>query len=284
MDLLHRRPTAFTPPAGAALSGAALSDAAGDPSGAADTNPWVAAVERGRTEFAGAFGDLARSRRNWQLVAFGALGIAAVMGTGLVTLATQARITPYVVEVDKLGRAQSFGRADRVPLADRRVVTSQVATWVRDIRAVVTDPVAQQDMVRRAYAFVDQSTAQFLQAYMTDPARDPRLLGKALSRVVEVTSVLPLPGAGSSGGRKAAPITWKVSWTETDYPLGGGPTTSTAWEGYVTTRQTPPTSADRVELNPLGIYVTAVNWTQVAGGEPDIGGDRADHDPDDAGA
>src|SRR5438045_4774025 len=97
-------------------------------------NPWVDAVERGRREWAGAFGDLAKSRRNWQLVAFSALGIAGVESTGLVALATRAHITPYVVEVDRLGRAQAFAPAERVPAVDQRVITSQIATWVRDIR------------------------------------------------------------------------------------------------------------------------------------------------------
>lgn len=230
--------------------------------GAAE-NSWVHAVERGRVAFTGAFGDVAKGKRNWQIAFFCLLGVTIPQTIALSTLATRARITPYVVEVDKHGRPQAFGRADRISVADPRVAASQVAQWVKNIRGVVTDPVAQQDMVGGAYAFVDQSTAQFLQAYMTDPARDPRVLGQTLSRLVEVTSVLPLPG---SGDRRAAngPATWKVTWTETDYPRGGGgATTSTAWEGYLTTRQGTPPSDDRVNLNPLGLFITAVNWTQI---------------------
>ena len=34
---------------------------------------------RGRAEFASVFGDLAKGKRNWQLAAFGALGIAGVL-------------------------------------------------------------------------------------------------------------------------------------------------------------------------------------------------------------
>ena len=250
------------------------------PEHAPGTNPWVDAVARGRVEFAGAFGDLARARRNWQLVAFGALGIAAVMSVGFVTLATQARITPYVVEVDRLGRARAFAPAERIATADQRVVTSAVAGWVRDIRTVVADPVAQQDMVRRAYAFVDQGTAAWLDAYFTDPVRDPRELAATLSRTIEVTSVLPLPSGTESrsrdGGPAAnAPTTWKVTWLETDYPRGGGPVTTAAWEGYLTTRQTPPATSDRMEANPLGLFITSVNWTQVTARRPTTGQDDA---------
>lgn len=233
------------------------------------TNPWVEAVARGRAEFAGAFGDLARSRRNWQLAAFGALGVAGVLSVGFVTLATQSRITPYVVEVDRLGRARAFAPAERIAAADQRIVTSAVAGWVRDIRTVVADAVAQQDMVRRAYAFVDQGAAGWLDAYFTDPARDPRVLAATLSRTVEVTSVLPLPAAPGPGRPGPnAPATWKVAWLETDYPRGGGPSTTAAWEGYLTTRQVPPTTSDRMEANPLGLFITSVNWTQVTAPRP----------------
>jgi type IV secretory pathway TrbF-like protein len=143
---------------------------------------------------------------------------------------------------------------------------------VRDIRSVLADPIAQQDVVKHAYAFVDQGTAQFLQAYMTDPARDPRVLGRELTRVVDVTSILPMPGTdGGTRSRPGGPMTWKVAWTETDYPRTGGTPTISAWEAYVTTRQVPPTTRERVEANPLGLYITQVSWTQVSARVPTTG-------------
>jgi type IV secretion system protein VirB5 len=229
---------------------------------------------RGRAEFDSVFGDLARGKRNWQLVAFGALGVSGLLAGGLVTLATQSRITPYVVEVDRLGRAQAFGPAERLRLTDQRVVTSQLAAFVRDVRAVVGDAAVQADLVRRAYAYADQGAASFLNVYFTDTANDPRLLGREHTRLVEITSVLPvpgppMPGVPASGARdqEAArlPATWKVSWTETTIPrgLGGAPVVS-AWEGYLTTRLAPPADAERITLNPLGLYVTSVTWTRLS--------------------
>lgn len=214
---------------------------------------------RGRAEFDSVFSDLAKGKRNWQLIAFGAIGVSAVLAIGLTTLATQSRITPYVVEVDKLGRAQAFGPAERLNLTDQRVVTSELAGFVRDIRSVVADPAAQADIVRQAYAFVAESAAPFLNAYFSAPANDPRVLGRDVTRLVEVSGVLPVPGAAPGTQ------TWKVSWTETTLPrAGGGQPTVSAWEGYFTTRTIPPTTADRITVNPLGLYVTSINWTQLA--------------------
>ena len=231
---------------------------------AVPTNPDAAYI-RGRAEFASVFSDLAKGKRNWQLAAFGALGVSVVLALGVVSLATTSRITPYVVEVDKLGRVQSVGPADRLGTVDQRVVMSQLAGFVRDIRTVLADPVAQADLVRRAYAYVDQGAAPFLSAYYAAPANDPRLLGRELTRLVTITSVLPLPAAS---GRTGA-TTWKIDWTETAMPrVAGGAPTEAAWQGYFTTRIAPPTTVERITLNPLGLYVTSINWTQLARAEP----------------
>lgn len=216
---------------------------------------------RGRAEFASVFSDLAKGKRNWQLAAFGTIGIAVVLAVGVVGLATTSRITPYVVEVDKLGRAQAVGPADQLGTVDQRVIVSQLAGFVRDIRTVLADPAAQGDLVRRAYGYVDQGAAPFLNAYYAVPANDPRLLGRELTRLVTVTSVLPLPSAASRTGS----TTWKIAWTETAIPrAAGGAAMEAAWEGYFTTRLLPPATVERITLNPLGLYVTSINWTQLA--------------------
>ena len=65
---------------------------------------------------------------------FGLFGLTSVLAIGLVTLATQSRITPYVVEVDRLGRAQAIAPATRAEPTDQRVTTAQLASFIRDIR------------------------------------------------------------------------------------------------------------------------------------------------------
>ena len=221
-------------------------------------------VLRGRAEFQSVFADLAKGKRNWQLAAFGLLGTTVILSIGLVGSSMQSRITPYVVEVDRLGRAQAFGPAEQLRATDQRVVRAQLASFVRDIRTVLADPPAQADLVKRAYAFVDQGAGLFLSQYYSTPANDPRLLGRDLTRLVDVSSVLLLPAAvGSSTS------TWKVTWTETSLPRGAaGLPSESAWEGYFTTRMSPPTTVDRITVNPLGLYVTSINWTQLAERRP----------------
>jgi type IV secretion system protein TrbF len=211
-----------------------------------------------RNEFANAFGDLARGKRNWQIAAFWAWALLSVVVLAYVRLAGSARVVPYVVEVDKVGTVAAAGVADVMKAPEPRLVASQLAGFVRAVRSVLPampGPVGAEVM-RRAYAFVDQgsSAAGTLNAYFADPTHDPRVLGETLARQVQVTSTLPVPGTP----------TWKLRWTETDLPLQVGmPTRTTAWEGYVTVRLRPPESIDTVQDNPLGVFITSITWTEI---------------------
>lgn len=144
----------------------------------------------GGAEFNTVFGDLAKGKRNWQIAAFCALAIGFPLAGGLTAVATQSRITPYVVEVDQLGRAQAIGPADQMKALDQRVVVAQLARFVRDIRTVLGDPAGQADLIKRAYAFVDQRATPFLNEYFAGPANDPRILGKDFTRRRSATDVV----------------------------------------------------------------------------------------------
>lgn len=211
-----------------------------------------------RHEFANAFGDLARGKRNWQVAAFWSMGLLAVALLAYIRLADAARVVPYVVEVDKFGVVAAAGPADVMAAPEPRLVASQLAGFVRAVRSVLpaSPPQVQADVMRRAYAFVDQSSpaATALNTYFADAAHDPRVLGQTLTRQVQVTSALPVPGSPA----------WKLRWTETELPLRPGVATrTTAWEAYVTVRLRAPMTADAVQDNPLGVFITSINWTEI---------------------
>ncbi len=187
------------------LGGPRSADGVGTPSSAlADSSPFLAA----RTEFTNAFGDLARGKRNWQLMAFGLGGLLALVTVAYVHLAASARVVPYIVQVDRLGQVMAVGRADAVPRPDDRLIASELAQFVRAIRTVLPAPAAaaQAELLQRGYAFAApgarprSSTPTSLQ-----PAHDPRVLGIHLTREVDVASVLRIPNSD----------VWQLRWTET---------------------------------------------------------------------
>lgn len=208
----------------------------------------------GRAEFLSVFSHLARGKRNWQLLAFGLLAVVAYLAVAYHQLASTSRITPYVVEVDSLGRSASFGPAEKIDDMDPRIVVATLSTLVRDLRTVFSDPAAQKDLLYRAYAHVSGSAKASLDTYFSQPENDPRLLAQRVKRRVESVDVLQLPNSS----------TWKVRWTESEEPLFLGTLRRTAWEAFFTVAIDPPTSTEVVQQNPLGIYVTAANWTQIS--------------------
>ena len=225
-----------------------------------------------RNEFANLFGDLARGKRNWQLMAFLLAGVLALVTVAYVRLAASAHVVPYVVEVNKLGQLAAVGTADRMATPDQRLVASQLAQFLRAIRTVLPAAAAegQGEMIRRGYAFVAPEAAGFLNDYFANPRNDPRALGTRLTRRVDVTGVLRVPNSD----------VWRLQWTEVERSTQpGGPTRITAWEGYATVKLVPPTTADAIQDNPLGLYVTTINWTQVGERTSDATDTAADSTP-----
>ena len=228
---------------------------AGGLSAHGDSNPFLAA----RNEFSNAFGDLARGKRNWQVVAFATLALLATVTIAYVHLASAARVVPYIVTVDRLGQVLAVGRADALGRPDDRLIASQLAQFVRDIRTVLpaAAAAAEAELLRQGYAFVGAGPAAFLNDYFSSPLHDPRVLGLRVSRQVDVASVLRVPESD----------VWRLRWTETERSLEpGGLERTLAWEGYCSVKVVPPTSPEAVEENPLGLSISSLAWTEVAAG------------------
>jgi type IV secretion system protein VirB5 len=228
-------------------------DATADGTGTSQTAQIIAA----RNEFANAFGDLARGKRNWQLVTFGLAIALILLGISNLRLAASSRVVPYVVQVDRFGQIVNVGAAESMKRPDQRLISSQLAQFIRSVRTVLpaTAAAAQADMLRRAYAFTTPEAGAFLNEYFSASPNDPRLLGTRLARQIDVTAVLPVPNSA----------VWRLRWTETERWLqGSAPMRRTAWEGYVTVKLAAPKTAETVQDNPLGIYVASVTWTQLA--------------------
>jgi type IV secretion system protein VirB5 len=240
------------------LGRAAPSDGApaAPPTRVSEDSPFLAA----RHEFTNAFGDLARGKRNWQVLAYALVGLLALVTIAYVHLAASARVVPYVVQVDRLGQVAAVGLADALRQPDERLMASELAQFVRAIRTVLPAPAAaaQGELLRRGYAFVAPRAAAFLNDYFAKPEHDPRLLGLRLARQVDVASVLRVPHSD----------VWRLRCETERSTAPGGLMRTVAWEGYLTVTLVPPTTAEVLQENPLGLSITSVSWTQVTETSP----------------
>ncbi|MCC2977114.1 conjugal transfer protein TrbF [Sphingomonas sp. PL-96] len=186
--------------------------------------------------------------RNWRWMAFGCLALTAGTSAGLAWQSLQSRVTPYVVEVDRLGEARAVQPAD----LDYRPTDPQVAwhlsRFITSIRSVSLDPVLMRRDWLQAYDFVTQRGARFLGEHARSAAPFAHVGEQTVS--VQVTSVV-----------RASDKSFQVKWTETAFERGAQSGTS-RWTAILTTVTRPPASAEVLRKNPLGIYVDAIDWSR----------------------
>ena len=82
--------------------------------------------------------------KNWRLMAFGSLVLSGCLAGGLVWQSARGTITPWVVEIDKLGQAQAIApaSADYQP-ADPQIAY-HLARFIEDVRGLPADPIILQ--------------------------------------------------------------------------------------------------------------------------------------------
>jgi len=189
--------------------------------------------------------------RNWRLAFFGMLALNGGLASGLVWQSAHGSITPWVVEVDKLGQASVVAEA----AADYHPTDPQIAWYLAhlltEVRSVPADPIVLRQNWLDAYNYVTDKGALALNDYAREA--DPfSKIGKAQVSV-DVASVI-----------RASADSFRVEWVERRYVEGALAATE-RWSAILTITIDTPTDADRLKKNPLGIYVNALNWSKELG-------------------
>ncbi len=186
--------------------------------------------------------------KNWRYMAFGSLFLAAGFAAALVIQSARGTIVPWVVQVDKLGQAQSIAAAT----ADYRPTDPQIAwhlaRFIEQVRSIPADPVIVRQNWLRAYEWTTDRGAGALNDYAR--TNDPFVKVGKQQIAVEVSSVI-----------RASADSFRVAWTERRYEDGKLATTE-RWTAILTIALQPPRDTERLKANPLGIYVNAINWSR----------------------
>jgi len=186
--------------------------------------------------------------KNWRYMAFGSLVLSAGFAAALVWQSVQGTVVPWIVQVDKLGQAQTVEPAT----ADYRPTDPQVAwhlaRFIEQVRSIPADPVIVRQNWLRAYEWTTDRGASALNDYAR--SNDPFTKVGKQQVSVDVSSVI-----------RASADSFRVAWTERHYENGQLSTTE-RWTAILTIVIQPPRDADRLKANPLGIYVNAINWSR----------------------
>lgn len=221
---------------------------ASTPKPAEGHNPYLNA----RQEWLERYGSYINRAAQWRMTAFIALMLLGGSIMCNVIQANQVKAIPYIIEVDKLGKAAVAARADQAGAAPLRLVQAEIAACITDWRTVTADIELQKQMIQRLSFFVAGSAKGVLKEWFT--ANNPYEIAKSGKLVhVEIKS-LPLPVSSTS---------YRVEWTETVRAHSGVALESHTYEATVSVQINPPTSEAVLLRNPGGVYITSLSASRV---------------------
>jgi len=186
--------------------------------------------------------------RNWRLMAFCCLALATGLAAGLLWQSAQSRVTPYVVEVDRLGGVQAVGPAAQPYEPTDAQIAHHLARFVRNVRSLSIDPIVVRGNWLEAYDYATDRAAQVLNEFAR--TSDPFAAIGERSVSVTVTSVV-----------RASDSSFQVKWTERSWERGSL-VRSEHWTGLFSIVVRQPRDVEALRKNPLGIYVHGLDWSR----------------------
>ena len=191
---------------------------------------------------------------NWRLMAFGCLLVAGVALGDDIRSHSRSTVTPYVVQVDRVGQAQAVAPAAMDYQPSDPQIAYFLARFVERVRGLSVDPIVVRQSWLDAYDQITSHAKPVLDTYAQ--GADP--FGKIGHRAVtvEVSSVV-----------RASDRSFRVAWVESPYQDGTAEPPQ-RWSAILTVAIQTPRTEERLRKNPLGIYIDAIAWNRELGGVP----------------
>lgn len=186
--------------------------------------------------------------RNWRLMAFGSLALSVGLAAALVWQGARGTVTPWVVEVDRLGQPQAVAPAEAGYKPTDPQIAWHLSRFIEEVRSIPADPVVVRQNWLRAYDYATDRGAVALNDYAR--VNDPFAKVGRTQVAVDVSSVI-----------RASPSSFRVAWVERRYEDGNLVSTE-RWTAILTVVLQPPKTTDQVRKNPLGVFVHALNWSK----------------------
>jgi type IV secretion system protein TrbF len=186
--------------------------------------------------------------KNWRLMSFGSFGLSLLLAGAIIWQSMQSRVTPYVVQVDRLGQAEAVAPAIQNYKPTDSEVAWYLARFITDVRSISIDPVVVKKNWLEAYDYATDHGAAFLN--QSAQANDPfKSIGER-TVTAQVTSVI-----------RVSDTSFQVKWTEQIYEHDALSKTE-HWTAILSVITKTPTTAETLRKNPLGLYVNGMDWSR----------------------
>ncbi len=214
-------------------------------------NPYVDA----RREWNERYGGYIQERDTWKKVAITSLCAVVVCVFWLGYIGSQNKLVPYMVEVDKLGRAVMAGPIQQVNMPNELVIKSQLARFIANLRSVTSDAKVQKKWLYEAYAMVSQSdpSAGLIAEYYGGGHGPNSPFVRAKSELVEVEISTVLMQTAES---------WEIEWLETTRNRKGELISKVPMRALLQTYIAKPDTLKGIYENPAGVYVKQFSWSK----------------------
>jgi len=203
-----------------------------------------------RREWDERYGDSLNQVQQWRRVAYVALILCAICVMGVLWLASQSHIKPYVIALDRLGAPIGYANPVSTSSINDRIIEASVANWVWQARSVLPEVTAEKILLDRVYAQIGANAVAELDDWYK---KHSPFNQDGITVSPSIMSVLPI-----------SKNTWQVTWNEKSYHHNQL-INETHWKGNVFIGLSQAlTDKPKVMLyNPLGIYISQFNWTQI---------------------
>lgn len=187
----------------------------------------------------------------WRLISIiEAIGLIFIVVV-CVYVAGQNRFIPYVITISEDGSTFKAHSAQQASTIDESVLRAELKQFIVKSRSVVNDPVIEHSNINDAtYSMLTGDARAYIDAWYQTPEYQPFERMKKETVDVDVSSIVHSGDA------------LMVAWTETIRSSKDGKITGTEpWEATIRVDFRPPVD-EPSRNNPLGIYITSLNWTK----------------------
>ena len=211
------------------------------------SNPFLA----GRTEAAERYGYLSRNAAQWRRISAVLILCCAACVFAVIFMAGRATVVPYVVQVDSHGYEIAIE-----PVApsrvDARLVIAHIGRYIWSLKTVFNDPEAQLHLMNFVYSTTPLNTPAEKKYQDYYNKNNPVVIGGTETVHIAVSSVLSM-----------SPESWQAEWTEERFSLTGDKLGTKHFRGIFSTAIVTPSTMQEVLTNPLGIFITDFNFSEV---------------------
>lgn len=209
-------------------------------------NPYLAA----RCEWNFLFNDLLKAKRNWQWTAMLMIAANFILISGYIVLSLKSQYVPYIVKADTIGNTNFAGYLNQTDETHHPLFINQfIRRYIASVRQVIADPVAEKQTLDYVYATTKGSAINFINQYFKE--NEPFVRARNSTIEVQVNAALPKSAS-----------TWQIDWTEIERNLEGAVIKQLHYEALITVNQQPVKDPKEININPLGLYVTNLSWSQ----------------------